>query len=104
MKANELRIGNWVKIIFQNTQYGTKVDYLQVKEICFDYTYTGELDIGSQLLKDCQPIELTPEILEKCGFEKYEPDMDYEDYDFFVKYCDDEKDFVSATVISKDGH
>jgi hypothetical protein len=50
IKANELRIGNWVNI----GDLSTTINHIMGDEDYF------------------QPIPLTPEILEKCGFEKVE--------------------------------
>lgn len=56
MKANELRIGNWVKGITGNPIKLTGADIFVLEQ--------GD-DNGL-----CEPIPLTPEVLEKCGFEK----------------------------------
>jgi hypothetical protein len=58
MHANELRIGNWV-------EYPGGWGYSKVLEIRKD----GDIG-GGWNLSDYQPIPLSPEILEKCGFEK----------------------------------
>jgi len=50
--TNELRIGNWVRIRESDTKVQVESYMLNVSE-----------------LSNCQPIPLTPEILEKCGFE-----------------------------------
>lgn len=55
MKANELRIGNWL--------LGANGKYLQVDPY-------GISVIADESV-DCKPIPLTPEILEKCGFVKW---------------------------------
>lgn len=47
IKSNELRIGNWV--------YGAPDSYEQCHNIMYDW-------------ESATPIQLTPEILEKCGF------------------------------------
>jgi hypothetical protein len=53
IQANELRIGNWVRIRESDTKVQVEAYMLNVSE-----------------LSNCQPIPLTPEILEKCGFER----------------------------------
>jgi len=63
IKSNELRIGNWVKrnIIFGDTEspeFG-KITQVYMDGFTVDYHYPA---------KWYQPIPLTPEILEKCGF------------------------------------
>ena len=63
MKANELRIGNKLKC------YGIIVN---VEKINPPYVQDST-EVGGQFdLKDCEPIPLTPEILEKCGFISHE--------------------------------
>ena len=63
MKANELRIGNYVRL-FEKGFY--KVHTISRKVI----QVHGDL-IGGEVFDffNIQPIPLTPEILEKCGFE-----------------------------------
>jgi hypothetical protein len=51
IKANELRIGNWVNI----GDLSTTINHIMGDDDYFD------------------PIPLTPEILEKCGFREYGP-------------------------------
>jgi len=60
LQANELRISNWI-----NTDFG----YAQIDSIC-EVSVSTKNKLGSWLLKEIEPIELTPEILEACGFEK----------------------------------
>jgi hypothetical protein len=55
IQANELRIGNWIRIRESDTKVQVEAYMLAISE-----------------LSNCQPIPLTPEILEKCGFEKQE--------------------------------
>lgn len=63
MKAQELRINNWVK--------HPKGHYLQVREILQPaLSVKGTGGVRDELIySDVSPIPLTPEILEKCGFE-----------------------------------
>ena len=56
MKASELRIGNWVEI----DQYGNTRNIIRID--------SGS-DIDQVVKLRPSPIPLTPEILEKCGFE-----------------------------------
>lgn len=79
-KAEELMIGDWV-CINPNTYYNT---YYKVKEIRFEYNeYRIFLDntcvfaTGNEIM----PIPLTPEILEKNGFEKAPQISDVEPFD-----------------------
>lgn len=60
IKATELRLGNWVKV---GTIEST---------VCFIDKYHIQLQ-GNALInrpEQVEPIHLTPEILEKCGFKK----------------------------------
>lgn len=56
MKAQELRIGNWVDIKSFNGNQG-------IVRTQFNYDLLRYIHL-------CEPIPLTPEILEKCGFKK----------------------------------
>lgn len=56
IQANELRIGNW---------YDHNGSYRQVTPNTIEEVWEGERIYVN-------PIPLTPEILEKCGFEKYD--------------------------------
>jgi hypothetical protein len=57
MRTEELRIGNWVEI----DQYGNTRNIIRIDN-------GSEID---QVVKlNPSPIHLTPDILEKCGFEK----------------------------------
>lgn len=55
MKAEELRIGNWYLGASRGNPLQATARFIQ------------QLDEG---LLNCSPIQLTPEILEKCGFTK----------------------------------
>lgn len=56
MKANEFRIGNWVTHFHEFAKGG---EFIKIEYISKDDDWS-----------DCQPIPLTPEILEKAGFTK----------------------------------
>ena len=73
MKANELMIGDWVGRVFDDK----RIDYRQV-----DWIRTGEIGMRYQkvwAIGCIEPIQLTPEILEKNGFEMFK-------YDGWVHY------------------
>ena len=59
IKANELRIGNWVRFINKTLQVfpGTIEDCQRANDTDSPFKY--------------EPIPLTPEILERCGFHKH---------------------------------
>lgn len=65
MQANELRIGNWVN----HLEHG----FIKVNDLPYmidaDNSKEGYL-INEMWIDEHKPIPLTPEILEKCGFEK----------------------------------
>lgn len=71
MKANELRIGNWI------FDAGDEQKSFQIEQICKDsdgfsgyYVVFRNGSFKSSISSDLiQPIVLTPEILEKCGFD-----------------------------------
>ena len=58
MKANELRIGNWIECKFGNTQIH-----------CID-TESVEYDTFAEYIKDIKPIPLTEQWLLDFGFDK----------------------------------
>lgn len=59
MKAEELRIGNWVQCKVFNKNRFWRCSSVEIRD-CEHYGADWAF----------QPIPLTPEILEKCGFEK----------------------------------
>lgn len=61
--ANELRIGNWV-------MYDNRLFQIEAISRSFPCLNTDEFGIGVVDWGNINPIPLTPEILEKCGFEK----------------------------------
>ena len=76
MKANELRIGNWVNTPNQN-QNPFRVDYFDELKV---YMKTGTYNAGAfgdipfhpltWDISQLSPIPLTPEVLEKCGLSR----------------------------------
>lgn len=72
IKANELRLGNW--IVFNNFLSPEK--YIQVNATFFSSWLGGrnrqEIKNDEVINKYYSGIPLTPEILEKCGFEQDE--------------------------------
>lgn len=61
--ANELRIGNWV-------MYDNRLFQIEAISRSLPCLNTDEFGIGVVDWNNLQPIPLTTEILEKCGFEK----------------------------------
>ena len=79
VQANELRLGNWVHLIDDDINDPIKIT-LPYLEIC------------NQTPEKFNPIPLTPELLEKCGFEKNE-ELRYSNVAYFKK-----KDFTITQV------
>jgi len=84
ISANELRIGNFIE---------ANGPMMEVKSIYDDhvelYLHGSEADNWDEDLEACNGIPLTPEILEKCGFELRIEDTiekDYKLYPLFVKF------------------
>lgn len=73
IKATELRIGNWLKC---NDLF---IKVSGISENSFTCTHEGLLYFNSE---DCEPIPLSPEILEKCGFK-----------DSRIRYADPNKNY-----------
>lgn len=76
MKANELRIGNYVNVP-RKEQSPFRVDYFDNVKVyqdngTYECTPIGEIPMHPLTwdLADIEGIPLTPEILEKCGFEE----------------------------------
>lgn len=69
IKANELRIGNWVMCKnYHGMEYYTQVGSVGNSGIDGGCTHDGDIEWD-----ECWPMPLTPEILEKCRFERWEP-------------------------------
>jgi hypothetical protein len=63
MKAEELRIGNWVKAVIDRTP--VKLDWLVIKHVS-DGNYQS---VYHPTMKVYEPIPITEEVLRKAGFE-----------------------------------
>jgi hypothetical protein len=72
MKAQELRLGNWVEI---DTDSGWKP--LQVEQIRWQAIASGFNVVHFDEPEKLRPIPLTPEILEAVGFENSSGNTDY---------------------------
>lgn len=66
--AQELRIGNWVK-------YDNRLFQIESIARSFPCLNTDEFGIGVVDWNNINPIPLTPEILEKCGFKRHTYEM-----------------------------
>lgn len=75
IQPQELRIGNWVNVS------GNTIDTYQTskpKQVSIEFLNAIKIENDERpdgILTWFSPIPLTPEILEKCGFVKYEPMM-----------------------------
>lgn len=67
IKANELRIGDWVNI--PESGINAVIDIIGTKKVCID---TDRVDLdgnqGCFMCESLNPIPLTSEILKQCGF------------------------------------
>jgi hypothetical protein len=87
MTANELRIGNWI----YNSKGGpSKINEIKrhpsgERDFAHIVTFQGLGSFGGYV-EDFRPIPLTPEILEKCGWEEYA--IGYYRLDEFYIYYD----------------
>lgn len=66
--ANELRIGNWV-------MYDNRLFQIEAISRSLPCLNTDEFGIGVVDWNNIQPIELSPEILEKCGLKRHSYEM-----------------------------
>jgi hypothetical protein len=89
MKANELMIGDWVEVI--NSDH---IKHAQVNGILANSIYTKEAEYESEeiAIDNIEPIPLTPEILEKNGFEHIKqkviiPSKSQEEVEVEYMYC-----------------
>ena len=70
INIKELSIGNWVKFPYSIDKI-VDLPYIEGKGMCASFAASATLFPIS--VKDLEPIEITPEILEKNGLEKQEP-------------------------------
>lgn len=80
MKASELSIGDWVKVLnyyWDGSPYIGQVDGIVKKHGTY---YLQFVDAFSADIDRCEPIPLTPEILQKNGFELKEEDETHTTY------------------------
>jgi hypothetical protein len=88
--ANDLRIGNWV--LFNKTSFDYPSDLHPITGISKYGIYTIYRSPIS--FDKIHPISLSPEILDKCGFEKETPDNKYgevykkEGFNFIIRKVD----------------
>ena len=98
MKAEELMIGDWVQIVEPSTYTGaigrtkTLIDHKDDENAYFKvFLKNNTIHIGIEDIcsEDIRPIPLTPEILEKNGFERnplwHHCDKDLDDYSISVQ-------------------
>lgn len=69
MKANEIQIGDWLYYKGQFNAFPFKVESITKKKVGY-HAESNEHRIYYLRLSECKPILLSPEILEKNGFNK----------------------------------
>lgn len=102
MKAEELRIGNYVKI---DEGIG-KVAFIMDKSFCNEYAnddYNITVEMGDGIFREeeedkVEGIPLTEEILLNCGFEKINHIYGYSFYSFNRNSLEDEKVYMPLDV------
>lgn len=101
IKAEDLRIGNCVQIPF-NENYPNEKLTVRVKCIDFDFLLPEYLLVNGYDVAKCDGVPLTPEILEKCGFERRNHDGD----DSVTWYALDHAkfDFYTADITKDKGY
>lgn len=70
IKANELRLGNWLNGYDPSTMDHNKKGYFRVFNIEEDKINVWRVEGFPNEYATGEPIPLTPQILERCGFEK----------------------------------
>lgn len=116
IQANELRIGNVVRLNNKGwEQFSGKLCAIRQVSLNANEYYAGLKVLGelsltdrcvgdlSQFLEYIEPVEITPEILEKCGFEKmsdrWENEIDiYEYREGIYRLCLDEYGILSLDI------
>lgn len=104
IQANELRIGNWVTELIKNRI--VSIDGIEPNQ---DFVWVNYLNGYGQYkveINDIYPIPLTPEILEKCGFEIYTENTGSpinEDIEYYSNQIDVFFD-IHGCLIIKDYH
>lgn len=81
IKANELRIGNWIQL---------GKNFEQVYQIVFELGKGHSINHITYKEDWLDPIPLTPEILEVCGFERNNELNEYWEYEGLKLWPDDE--------------
>ena len=74
MKANEIQIGDWLYYKGPFNAFPFKVESITKKKVGY-HAEPNEHRIYYLRLSECKPIPLTPEILEKNGFELKEGEI-----------------------------
>jgi len=91
MKPNELMIGDWVKLyVYDSALKPSKIVGIQYNSYRGkDYVDWVDCEVWDELsLNDIEPIPLTPEILEKNGFEKAPDEDGTECYRYYNQAAD----------------
>lgn len=90
IKANELRIGNWLKV------YGEFTEVMDIgTDKCWSCFWSEAINV-----EYFEPIPLTPEILEKCGFDGHDSMNDFKLQDWHLNHW---KDYNSWILLNRNG-
>ena len=85
MKAQELRIGNYIKFQVIDRERIIKVDARFFRSVAISRE-SNEIEDNDELSDYYQPIPITPEILEKCGFISHAINY-YHLGEFYISYA-----------------
>lgn len=98
ISANELRVGNWITYNPLSVDEGTEIVPLQIS--CVDKEVGVILDDGftnCYTWDEILPIPITPEILEKCGFNSVSRNEDGT-YNYWSKQMDASVDYEDENL------
>ena len=115
ISANELRIGNWVKLNNPKARPKEVGNFAEVLAIDSEHSFNehkgtvtikpfGELNSYRQFFVFIEPIELTPEILEKSGYYNYDEEnnrwLHTEDVGFGDYYMNEKLLYFGTSCVS----
>ena len=99
MKANELMVGDWVYSVF--AEYPCKVEGIEWTESEYAYVKISGVD-GYKCIESLSSIPLTPEILEKNGFNRHAYGFSFKHFKLYGNLCNDDTVYFTITISGKD--